>query len=305
LTSGSVLFSNGTTISQDNSAFFWDNTNKSLKLSAALSSNTEAPLIVKNLTAYSAPNYNQYSQLWKNSTDTVIGYFRADGRLYTSNSVNTNYFTGNIAGTNAAPIFSAATGYGVLFPNLNSVAISTASSERLRIDSTGGVGINTSTISTNSKLHVLGGVTQQNPSSNGITNAATAANSLVFNRSGDTVNNFYAGYAFGGYLSFGYTGDSFSTYNSILNLSTSGNIGVATSAPTEKLDVNGAVQIRGARVGNSGEGGFLDYSAGKFRFLSQGQTNTTAGEFLFTVRELDFGGSVDALYIGNTGNLFQ
>jgi len=145
LTSGSVLFSNGTTIAQDNAAFFWDNTNKSLKLSAALSSNTEAPLIVKNLTAYSAPNYNQYSQLWKNSTDTVIGYFRADGRLYTSNSVNTNYFTGNIAGTNAAPVFSAATGYGVLFPNLNSVAISTASSERLRVTSTGEVVIGETT----------------------------------------------------------------------------------------------------------------------------------------------------------------
>lgn len=218
LTSGSVLFSNGTTIAQDNASFFWDNTNKSLKLSAALSSNTEAPLVVKNLTAYSAPNYNQYAQLWKNSTDTVIGYFRADGRLYTSNDVNSNYFVGNIAGSNASPVFRAATGYGILFPSLNSVAISTASAERLRVDA-------------------------------------------------------------------------------------SGNVGIGTSAPTEKLDINGAIQIRGARVGNSGEGGFLDYSAGKFRFLSQGQTNTTAGEFLFTVRELDFGGSVDALYIGNTGNI--
>jgi hypothetical protein len=30
LTSGSVLFSNGTTLAQDNSNFFWDNTNKRL-----------------------------------------------------------------------------------------------------------------------------------------------------------------------------------------------------------------------------------------------------------------------------------
>ncbi len=237
LTSGSVLFSNGTTIAQDNAALFWDNTNKSLKLSAAISSNTEAPLVVKNLTAYSAPNYNQYAQLWKNSTDTVMGYFRADGRLYTSNSVNTNYFTGNIAGTNAAPVLSAATGYGVLFPGLNSVAISTASAERLRVDAVGGVGINTSTISTNSKLHVLGGITQQNPNSNGITSAATAANSLVFNRSGNTVNNFYAGYAFGGYLSLGYTGDSFSTYLPILNLSTNGNVGMGVANASRRLEI--------------------------------------------------------------------
>ena len=82
-----------------------------------------------------------------------------------------------------------------------------------------------------------------------------------------------------------------------------GNIGIGISTPTEKLDVNGAIQIRGTRVNNSGEGGFMDYSAGRFRLLSQGQTNTTAGEFLFTVRELDLGGSVDALYIGNTGNV--
>jgi len=144
LTSGSVLFSNGTTIAQDNAAFFWDNTNKSLKISAALSSNTEAPLIVKNLTAYSAPNYNQYSQLWKNSTDTVIGFFRADGRLYTSNDVNSNYFVGNITGSNASPVFRGPGG-GILFPGSNSVAIATASTERLRVTSTGEVVIGATT----------------------------------------------------------------------------------------------------------------------------------------------------------------
>jgi hypothetical protein len=90
---------------------------------------------------------------------------------------------------------------------------------------------------------------------------------------------------------------------SIVTTALRGNVGIGTTAPTERLDVNGAIQIRGTRVNNSGEGGFMDYSAGRFRLVSQGQTNTTAGEFLFTVRELDLGGSVDALYIGNTGNV--
>ena len=80
------------------------------------------------------------------------------------------------------------------------------------------------------------------------------------------------------------------------------NVGIGTTSPTEVLDVNGALVTRAPRVNNLGEGGFIDYNNGEFRFVSQGPT-TTAGSYSFTVRESDLGGSINAMFISNTGRV--
>jgi hypothetical protein len=94
-----------------------------------------------------------------------------------------------------------------------------------------------------------------------------------------------------------------SGFGNLLLMKDGGNVGIGVTTPTEKLDIQGGMQLRGARSGNSGEGAFMDYAGGKFRLLSQGQTNATAGEFMFTVRSLNYSVAYDALYINNIGNI--
>jgi hypothetical protein len=172
------------------------------------------------------------------------------------------------------------------------IAFNTNLSERMRITSTGNVGIGTSSPENISNTTTL---TLNGSSGGGAVSFQVGGvrTGLINGNDNYLTLQSYASRA----LSLGYNG------NNTLVISIGNNVGIGFTSPTEKLDVNGAIQIRGTRVNNSGEGGFMDYSAGRFRLLSQGQTNTTAGEFLFTVRELDLGGSVDALYIGNTGNV--
>ena len=88
----------------------------------------------------------------------------------------------------------------------------------------------------------------------------------------------------------------------LFNVNGLGNVGIGTTSPTEVLDVKGALVTRAPRVNNLGEGGFIDYNNGEFRFVSQGPT-TTAGSYSFTVRESDLGGSINAMFISNTGRV--
>jgi hypothetical protein len=79
--------------------FTWNNTNSRLGIGTnsptgavtvigAYSSNTAASLVVQNTIPYSAPNYNQYSQMWLDAGGTALAYVRNDGRFYTTNDIN-------------------------------------------------------------------------------------------------------------------------------------------------------------------------------------------------------------------------
>jgi hypothetical protein len=198
----------------------------------------------------------------------------------------------------------------------------TAGTERVRITDTGNVGINTAAPS--QRLEVAGNILTsgqvQVPQSGIITFGTTwNTGTLSFNNGPTTalfidVPNGRVRNNLGRYLTsatnvgvFG-TFDNYDTLLATNNLervriTTSGNVGIGTTSPSELLDVNGAFVTRGVRVNNLGSGGFIDYNNGEFRFVSQGPNATTAGTYSFTVRESDLGGSVNAMVIGNTGNV--
>ncbi len=164
LTSGSVLFSNGTTIAQSNANFFWDNTNARLGIGTATpavaldvrgqttialaqSDANNAPLVVQNLTAYSNP-FTQNIQLWKNSVGTTVMGLRADGFLdLPVGGLASPIMSARANGSASAPVFTRSNNAttGIFFPATNNIAISTNSAEALRIFSTSNVAIGTTT----------------------------------------------------------------------------------------------------------------------------------------------------------------
>ena len=60
----------------------------------------------------------------------------------------------------------------------------------------------------------------------------------------------------------------------------SGNVGIGTSSPTEKLTVNGALAVTGALVDDRTSTAAMDFSGGVTRFVSYGASGT-GGQFAF------------------------
>jgi hypothetical protein len=136
--------------------FNWNNTNGrlgvgttnptgSVTIIGAYSSSTAGTLVVQNTLAYGPPNYNQYPQVWLNSSGGVMAYMRNDGRLYTTNDINSNYFVANATGSASTPIFKGSGGNGMFFPATNTIAFTTNSTEVFRMFSTQNVSIGTTT----------------------------------------------------------------------------------------------------------------------------------------------------------------
>jgi hypothetical protein len=166
LTAGSILFSNGTTIAQDNANLFWDNANKrlgigtatptgSVTIIGAYSSGTAAPLVVQNTTPYGATGYNQYVQLWLNSSGGVMGSIRNNGEFAFSNTISTSYFRSGTAGSASTPIYGGSGSNGIFFPAANTMAFTTNAVEAMRIFSTRNIGIGT-TVDSGFKVDVNG-----------------------------------------------------------------------------------------------------------------------------------------------------
>lgn len=104
LTSGSVLFSNGTTIAQDNANFFWDDTNNRLSIGGSTGT---SKLNVKG------PGY----QLYLESTDSLTGISSSAGEMIAYNGNDWSAFNGFI---NYEPTTDTFLFNGVIFSNINS-----------------------------------------------------------------------------------------------------------------------------------------------------------------------------------------
>jgi len=108
LTSGSVLFSNGTTIAQDNSNFFWDNTNKRLGIG------TTSP--GANLSVIKNTDGNNTLYLLNNSTGTsarnsfLIGEASTGGTYGYLSYINSGYTSSGLLTPNTTLLASASTG---------------------------------------------------------------------------------------------------------------------------------------------------------------------------------------------------
>jgi cytoskeletal protein CcmA (bactofilin family) len=149
----------------------------------------------------------------------------ADASFYATNTVGTGIF-----GMNATGQYMYGLGNFPLLFYANAA-------ERLRIDSSGNVGIGTSSPATN--LHI------QSTSEPAITLFHTAVQAAQI------------GLDSSGSLTFGIDGSTGATER--MKINTSGDVGIGISSPTEKFDVNGGTIIRGALTNGASSGNGLRF----------------------------------------------
>jgi hypothetical protein len=211
LTSGSVLFSNGTTISQNNSKLFWDNTNFRLGVG------TVTPA---------------------QSLD-VVGGAKISGLAGTGNRMVVTDATGNLT-SQAIPATTVADNLGnhTATQNiaLNGFALTNnGTGGGITVNNTGGVGIGTTTPQT--KLDVRGSIIAANTDyANGTTG------SFLQIQQGAATGNTYS--EIGAYSNGG------TVLNNLVLNRAGGNVGIGTATPTSKLDVIGSFNLNGVLKNN-------------------------------------------------------
>lgn len=170
------------------------------------------------------------------------------------------------------------------------VVINTNGAERMRINSSGNVGIGTT--SPAQKLSVSGG------------NILLDNNMFIKNKKTDGTEIFTLGMDTGNYLQVG-TGSGFNgirfwsgASTEAMRITNSGNVGIGTTVPGTKLDVNGAVNVTGNITG----GGEIN---GQYLHINGNGVNNINGTLLSTNGNLTVGGRITggALTISpGTGN---
>ena len=113
-----------------------------------------------------------------------------------------------------------------------------------------GIGLTSPT----SKLHILGTGAGDGTWNQGIlienNNATTGEPTLAFKNAATTTNYWFTGLNQGANYDIAY-GTSFTDANAKLRITTAGNLGIGTTAPGYKLDVNGTGRFSGALTGAS------------------------------------------------------
>ncbi len=127
---------------------------------------------------------------------------------------------------------------GLYAPAANTLGISTAGSERLRIDSLGNVGIGTSSPGANLELGTVGGSDQTIRINSG-------GNGYLELFADGSHNKLISGNAASGSSSLSFETSSGGTENERMRIDSSGNVGIGTSSPGRTLDVNGVIRSDG------------------------------------------------------------
>jgi hypothetical protein len=183
-------------------------------------------------------------------TGTSVGLNVGSGKTLTV--AGTAVISGTLtaaAGSAAAPIITATgdTNTGIFFPAADTIAFTEGGAESMRINSSGNVGIGTT--SPAYKLDVAGSV---NVSSDSSYTLGAGADRYIKYRSGDgdilysfSAGNFYQQNITSSFHAW-FTGN-----NERMRINSSGYVGIGNSTVTAKLDVEGAGQVNAPTVSGS------------------------------------------------------
>jgi hypothetical protein len=223
LTTGRVPFATSATAIGDDANLFWDNTNK--RLGIGTTSPTEILDISKNQNA-----------------GTILGISNTNSGAGAYAEVKMTSQAGSFSV--GAESFASLGGAAYLWNTANTDLIfATDSTERMRITSTGKVGIGTTTPDARLSLG----------SGNGNKSLFIYEDGMdAFGLGGANSEFRIFGAASGtNHLSFGKYVKSSNTFTEQMRISNAGNVGIGTTSPNEKLEVNGNIRLTGLNGGGT------------------------------------------------------
>jgi hypothetical protein len=165
-------------------------------------------------------------------------------------------------------IHTGDTDTAIRFPANDTFTVETAGAERLRVTNAGDVGIGTN--APNSKLHIKGSsalsnlgqivLIQDDINDDSVDLGGTLGLTGIVNGNHRTLGVIKAGKedagtSFSGYLGFFTRVNGVGDAQERIRITSSGNVGIGTDAPSQTLDVNGNVRFRNALYDNTNSDG--------------------------------------------------